>query len=179
MRKPFMDGHQLGGIKVMIKLKISLMIFLLICLSGFPVFAAGQKMMSIQVKKGELRSTPSFLGRVVARLSYGDRVYVREKKVLGLESAFRETVTKAGFTLRSSHLRKLYSNPEQNVQTSASSDELALAGKGFSKQVENEFKGKNPNINYAWIDRMEKFVVSEKQSKQFLKEGELSPEGGF
>jgi hypothetical protein len=66
-----------------------------------------------------------------------------------------------------------------NVQTSASGDELALAGKGFSKQVENEFKGKNPNINYAWIDRMEKFVVSQKQSQQFLKEGELSPEGGF
>jgi hypothetical protein len=67
----------------------------------------------------------------------------------------------------------------KDVQTSASSNEVALAGKGFNKQVENEFKGKNPNINYAWIDRMEKFVVSEKQIKQFLKEGELSPEGGF
>jgi hypothetical protein len=65
------------------------------------------------------------------------------------------------------------------VQTSASSDELALAGKGFSKQVENEFKGKNPKINYAWVDRMEKFVVSEKQIKRFLKEGELSPKGGL
>jgi hypothetical protein len=60
----------------MIKLKTSLMIFLLICLSGFPVFAAGQKMMSIQVKKGEIRSTPSFLGNIVARLSYGDWVCV-------------------------------------------------------------------------------------------------------
>ena len=65
------------------------------------------------------------------------------------------------------------------MQTSTSSDELALAGKGFSKQVENEFKEKNPNVNYAWIDRMEKFVVSETQIKRFLKEGKLSPKGGL
>lgn len=77
-------------------------------------------------------------------------------------------------------LKKIVLKPgAANVQTSASSGELALAGKGFSKKVENAFKGKNPNINYAWIDRMEKYVVSEKRIKQFLKEGELSPEGGF
>ena len=87
------------------KLKTSLIIFLMICLNGFPVFAAGQKIMSIQVKKGEIRSTPSFLGIIVARVSYGDRVNVRE-------SVCKKIATKAGFTLRSSHLRRLYSIPE-------------------------------------------------------------------
>jgi hypothetical protein len=164
----------------MIKLKTSLIIFLLICLNGFPAFAAGQKMMSIQVKKGELRSTPSFLGIIVARLSYGDRVYVREERGhwvrVGLPGNNREGWTHTSVLTS----KKIVLNPgAKDVQTSASGDELALAGKGFSKQVENEFKGKNPKINYAWIDRMEKFVVSQKQSKQFLKEGELSPEGGF
>jgi hypothetical protein len=33
-------------------------------------------------------------------------------------------------------------------------------------------------MNYTWVDRMEKFVVSEKEIKQFLKEGQLSPKGG-
>ncbi len=164
----------------MIKIKTSLIIFLLICLNSFPVFAAGQKMMSIQVKKGEIRSTPSFLGRVVARLSYGDRVYVREERGpwvrVGLPGNRNEGwIHTSALTSKKIVLK----SGAKDVQTSASSDELALAGKGFSKQVENEFKGKNPNMNYAWIDRMEKFVVSEKQSKQFLKEGELSPKGGF
>ncbi len=164
----------------MIKLKTFLVIFLLVCLNGFPVFAAEQKTMSIQVKKGEIRSTPSFLGIIVARLSYGDRVYVREEKGpwvrVGLPGKSNDgwihtsVLTSKKIVLKSG---------AANVQTSASSDELALAGKGFSKQVENEFKGKNPNVNYAWIDRMEKFVVSQKRIKQFLKEGELSPEGGF
>jgi hypothetical protein len=164
----------------MIKHKASLIIFLLICFNGFLVFAAGQKMMSIQVKKGEIRSTPSFLGNIVARLSYGDRVYVREEKGhwvrVGLPGNSHEGWIHTS-VLTSKKI--IFKSGAANVQTSASSDELALAGKGFNKQVENEFKGKNPNINYAWIDRMEKFVVSEKQIKQFLKEGELSPEGGF
>ena len=164
----------------MIKFKTSLIIFLLICLNGFPVFAAKQKMMSIQVKKGEIRSTPSFLGNIVARLSYGDRVYVREEKGpwvrVGLPGNGHEGWVHTSI-LTSKKI--VFKSGAANVQTSASSDELALAGKGFSKQVENEFKGKNPNINYAWIDRMEKFVVSEKQIKQFLKEGNLSPKGGL
>jgi len=164
----------------MIKNKISLIILLLICLNGIPVFAAGQKMMSIQVKKGEIRSTPSFLGIIVARLSYGDRVYVREERGpwvrVGLPGNKNEGWIHASILTS----KKIVLNPGTgDVQTSASGDELALAGKGFSKQVENEFKEKNPNINYAWIDKMEKFVVSQEQVKQFLKEGELSPKGGF
>ena len=164
----------------MIKLKTSLVIFLLICLNGFPVFAAGQKMMSIQVKKAEIRSTPSFLGIIVVRVSYGDRVFVQEERGPWIKVGLKGNSNEGWIHTSVLTSKKIVLNPgSANVQTSASSDELALAGKGFSKQVENEFKGKNPNINYAWIDRMEKFVVSEKQIKQFLKEGELSPEGGF
>ena len=162
----------------MIDLKKSLIIFLLICLNGFPVFAA--EMMNIQVKKGEIRSTPSFLGTIVARVSYGDRVYVQEKRGswfrIGLPGKSRQgwihtsVLTSKKIVIKSG---------ATDVRTSASSDELALAGKGFSEQVENEFRGKNPNISYAYIDRMEKVVVSQKQIKQFLEEGELSPQGGL
>jgi len=164
----------------MIKLKPSFMIFLLIGLNAFPAFAVEQKMMSIQVKKGEIRSTPSFLGVVVARVSYGDRVYVREEK--GPWVKVRMTGHNSEGWIHNSALtvKKIVFNAgAADVQTSASSNELALAGKGFSKQVENEFKEQNPKINYAWVNRMEKFVVSEKQIKQFLKEGKLTPEGGF
>jgi len=164
----------------MIKHKTSLIIFLLIFFNGFPAFAAEQKIMSIQVKKGEIRSTPSFLSNIVARLSYGDRVYVLEERGSWVRVGLQGNSN--GGWIHASVLtsKKIVLNPgNAGVQTSASSDELALAGKGFSKQVENEFRGKNPNINYAWIDRMEKFVVSQKQIKQFLKEGELSPKGDF
>ena len=164
----------------MTKFKTSLIIFLLICLNGFPVFAAEQKMMSIQVKKGEIRSTPSFLGIIVARVSYGDRVYVREERGPWVRVGLSGNSNEGWIHTSVLTPKKIVLNPgAKDVQTSASSDELALAGKGFSKQVENEFKGKNPKINFAWIDRMENFVVSQKRIKQFLKEGELSPKGGL
>lgn len=161
------------------KLKTFLIIFVLICIIGFPGFAAEQKIMSIQVKKGEIRSTPSFLGGVIGRLSYGDRVYVREKRgswvKVGLPGSSKQGwIHSSALTIK----KVVFNAGAADVQTSASSNELALAGKGFSKQVENEFKQKNPKINYVWVDRMETFVVSEKEIKQFLKEGRLSPKGG-
>ena len=66
-----------------------------------------------------------------------------------------------------------------DVAQAASSDELALAGKGFSKQVEGEFKTKNPQLDYTWVNRMEQMVISQEQIEQFLKDGKLAPEGGI
>jgi hypothetical protein len=163
----------------MIKLKTFFMIFLLIGLSAFSAFAVEQKMMSIQVKKGEIRSTPSFLGTVVARVSYGDRVYVREEKGPWVKVSLPGQNNEGWIHNSALTAKKIVFNAgAADVQTSASSNELALAGKGFNEQVENEFKEQNPKINYAWVNRMEKFVVSEKEIKQFLKEGNLTPKGG-
>lgn len=42
--------------------------------------AAAVNLMSIQIKKGQLRTTPSFLGKIVAELNYAEQVAVLEKK---------------------------------------------------------------------------------------------------
>ena len=68
---------------------------------------------------------------------------------------------------------------EQAVGQGASSDELALAGKGFNQQVENTFRAQNPNLDFSWIDRMEKIVVSQSEMETFLREGGVTPEGGL
>jgi hypothetical protein len=163
----------------MIKLKTSLITFFLICLTGFAAFAVGQSIMSVQVKKGQIRLTPSFLGRIVALLSYGDRVYVLEQKGSWTKVGLSRGVSD-GWIHSSALTRKkiILKAGAQDVQTAASSDELALAGKGFNQQVESEFRAKNPNLDFTWVDRMEKFVVSEKQMKKFLKKGEVFPKGG-
>ena len=164
----------------MVKLKTFVLTFLLIGLTGFAAFAVGQSMMSVQIKKGELRLSPSFLGKIVAQLYYGDRVYVLEEKgswsKVGLsEGAAEGWIHSSALTPKKIVLRA----GAEDVEAAASSDELALAGKGFNQQVESEFRAKNPNLDFTWIDKMETYVVSEKEMKRFLKEGELSPEGGF
>jgi SH3-like domain-containing protein len=163
----------------MIRQKISVVMFFLICVTALAAFAAGQKMMSVQVNTGVVRVTPSFLGSIVTQLSYGDRVYVLEEK---------ESWTRVGLSLdavkgwmHSSALtpkKIVLKAGTEDVEIAASGEEIALAGKGFNQQVESEFRAKNSNLDFTWIDKMEKCVISERRMKRFLKEGELSCEGG-
>ncbi len=164
---------------IMKKHKPPVLTFLIICLVGYVAQAAGPKMMSVQVKNGEIRSTPTFLGRIVARLSYGDRVYFRGVKGSWTQVGLPGSSTEGWIHGSALTAKKIVLKAgASDVQTTASSDELALAGKGFNKQVETEFRNKNPNLDFSWIDRMEEFVVSQQQMEQFIKTGELSPEGG-
>lgn len=55
------------------------------------------------------------------------------------------------------------------------SDEVALAGKGFTPEVEAGFRRKNPGLNYAQVDQVEKFEVNPAQMAAFLREGGLTP----
>lgn len=55
------------------------------------------------------------------------------------------------------------------------SDEVALAGKGFTPEVEAGFRQKNPGLNYAQVDQLERFQVSPAQLAAFLREGGLTP----
>ena len=142
-------------------------------------FGAGAAAMSVQVKNGQIRATPSFLGKVVAPLSYGDRVQVLETR-----NDWMNVTGPGGQSgwVHSSALTKkkiVMSSGSQDVQTGASGDELALASKGFNSDVEADFKSKNKDIDFTWVDRMEKYKVSPQEMRQFLKEGGVQPsEGG-
>lgn len=52
-------------------------------------------------------------------------------------------------------------------------DEVALAGKGFTPEVEADYRQKHPNLNYAQVDQVEKFEVSPAQLQAFQREGGL------
>jgi len=141
---------------------------------------AAENFMSIQVKQGYLRSTPSFLGKIVAALDYAQRVAVLEKRDAWVR--VRAAAGGAEGWLHVSALttkRIVLKSGSADVQEAATSDELALAGKGFSRQVEGEFKAQNPQIDYTWIDRMEQAVVSETEMARFLQEGGLASKGGL
>jgi uncharacterized protein YgiM (DUF1202 family) len=143
------------------------------------VLASGAATMSVQVRTVQIRATPSFLGRVVAPISYGDRVQVLETK-----NAWMNVTGPGGQSgwVHGSALTKrkiVLAAGSQDVQTGASGDELALASKGFNSDVEADFKSKNKNIDFTWVNRMEKFKVSPEQLLEFLKEGGVKPsEGG-
>lgn len=161
------------------KFKSVLIISLFITLTGLAVFAIEQKMMSIQVKNGAVRSSPSFLGKIVAQLNYGDRVAVQDVKGPWYLVDGPGASTDGWMHSSALSVKEIVLNPgTSDAAQAASSDEITLAGKGFNKQVENDFKSKNPQVDFAWVDKMEKMTVSQNQIQAFIKEGQLSPKGG-
>ena len=55
------------------------------------------------------------------------------------------------------------------------SDEVALAGKGFTPEVEAGYRQKNPSLNYASVNEVERFRVNPAQLAAFIREGGLTP----
>lgn len=155
------------------------LVFLGVMLTHQIVFA--QKTMSIQVREAQLRATPSHLGKIVGRASYGDRVAVLEergdwKKISPEGGKYQGWIHKSALTSQKIALKA----GRTNVESSVSRDEIALAGKGFSKEVEAQYRQHNKNLDYTWINRMETFKVSPGQLQEFIVEGKLvtGVEGG-
>ncbi|MFH0814451.1 MAG: SH3 domain-containing protein [Pseudomonadota bacterium] len=162
----------------MVRLKTALLTFSLLCFTGLLAFAVGQ-LMSVQVKEGHLRSLPSFLGTIVGKLAYGDQVQVYEEKGTWAKVGLTGSSSQGWVHTSALTEKRIVLKPgAEDVEKSASSDELALAGKGFNANVEKEFKAKRTDVNYVWIDKMEKVVVSQAEMQKFLKDGGVSPEGG-
>jgi SH3-like domain-containing protein len=139
-----------------------------------------RKSMSVQVRQGQVRATPSFLGKVVATLSYGDRVEALEDKDGWVRIA--PPGNKSQGWIHSSALtekRIVLKAGKKEEEIAASGGELALAGKGFNADVEAEFKARNKDVDFTWVDKMQAMKVPPERIRAFLQEGDLaSGKGG-
>ena len=164
----------------MIKRKIIISAFTsIVCISSFIALAYAAANMSVQVRETQIRATPDYFGKIIGKASYGDRVAVEDKK----DGWKKVRLKKGGLTgwLNSSALSEKeikMAAGERGVKETASSSELQLAGKGFNPEVEREFKKRNKEISFQWVDRMEKINISQVEKQKFAKAGELKPEGG-
>jgi hypothetical protein len=151
----------------------------MVCLTGGIVFALGGKIMSIQVKESHVRDAPSFLSKIVGKFVYGDRVRIAEENGAWRKVGPEEGDPKGWVHSSALTKKKVVLQPGQaDVEEAATSDELALAGKGFNKQVEEQFSSENPDTDYTWIDWMEQIVVSHDEMRRFQEEGGLTQKGG-
>jgi uncharacterized protein YraI len=66
----------------------------------------------------------------------------------------------------------------QSKAKETSQDEVALAGKGFTPEVEKAFRAKNPQMKYDLVDRIETYQVAAKDLQVFVKDGWLREPGG-
>ncbi len=145
-----------------------------------PVF--GQDAMSVQVRSSNVREKASALSKVLGKLAYGSRVSIVGKPGKSwIQVKSQQKTPLAGF-MRTSALtkKKLKMKGTGASAAMAKADDVALAGKGFDKEIEDAYRKKNVNLTsaFAFLDKLEddpKFKVKPEQVVEFVKKGKLKP----
>lgn len=144
----------------------------LFCLSVTGLFA--QKVgdtLYVNVKSANLKSSTGFFASTTGTVQYTDQV-----RVLAVNGKWVQVRTavgnKTGWITSASLTTKRMA--PQGSSANASAQEIALAGKGFSPEVEAEYKKGGGQINYTAVDEMEKVTVTERDLLTFIEEGHLS-----
>lgn len=148
--------------------------FVIICiLLSLPVMAAAGKTVKVKVQKGTLFHEPKFFSKAVASVKYGDRLEMIEQLKDWAYVRFRE---KTGWIHKSSLTSAGFNLGTIFVGTSSSGtthDEVALAGKGFTPEIERGYKQDHPEMNYALVDEIESYDVKDDSLYGFIEEGGL------
>ena len=132
----------------------------------------------VKVQTTSVRKEPKFYSPVLATLKAGETVtqissqagWFRVRTSQGVEGWIHScAVQTKSFTLAAM---------DKSFKTQATAEEVALAGKGFNKQVEDEYKARHKGVSFAEVDRMLKMMVKPEDLRKFLEEGRLGDFGG-
>lgn len=141
------------------------------------ILGAAPAKMSVQVKQGQLRATPSFLGKVIQTAAYGAQVDVLQTQGDWMQvkaGAGQGWMHKSALTTK----KLAMASGTGTAKASVSSGELALAGKGFDAGVEAEYRKQNAKADFAAVDRLERREVAASERQAFARKGSLKTEGG-
>ena len=148
-------------------------VFIIVLLSMFssPLFAFIRKgdTMYITVNEIASKTKPSIWGRDSVMFNYGDAVNIIQTNGSWVEIELEDT-NKKGW-VKDSVLTKKKIRKQNNISVNAK--ELALAGKGFSSPVEEQYS-KQYKKNFDIVDEMEKSSITiDKYFEIWAKEGRL------
>ena len=116
-------------------------------------------------------ATAGSIAPVKLKVSLGDQLTVKGRKgdwylvsAKGVNGCIHKSAVEA---------RNFASSGRKASTGGASADEVSLAGKGFNPQVEAGYRKSDKNLNYAAVDEIVKFTVSEKSLESFVLQGGL------
>jgi len=147
---------------------LTLSVFILITLS-----AMAAETVSVIVKKTSIREASQFFAKTVAVVEYND-----DLTVLATGEDWLKVYKngKEGWVHLSAvtPFEAVAPSASGEVSSDYSSGEIALAGKGFSGQVEEQYRQENPELNFDDVDEMEKITVPQEKVVAFQEAGKLS-----
>ena len=129
----------------------------------------------VKVQTTHLRKEPKFYGQTIAVLTTGETV---EK--ISSQNGWIQVKTSKGLVgwIHSSAAEEKKFNLltlGQSTKTQATAGEVALAAKGFNKQVEDKYKANNPQTaqGFLLVEKMLKIEISPSKMVTFFKNGKL------
>ncbi len=134
---------------------------------------------TVLTARASLRAGPTFGARLAGTVVRGARVtrieerggWLRVRAEDGTEGwLHRSAVTAQRYEVRTEGRR--------DPGTGATVDEVALAAKGFSPEIERADRSSAQDADYNAVDRIEAWValaVSDEEVQAFMREGELAP----
>jgi hypothetical protein len=127
---------------------------------------AADTVVVVKIQTTAIRQNPQFFAPALVTLKAGDKLTKISESNGWIHSSALEV----------SKVNLLASNDPMKTQAKAS--EVALAGKGFNKQVEDSYKSKHTELNFALVDRMLQVKIASNQIEAFLRQGRLGDFGG-
>ena len=136
----------------------------------------GNEMSVEGAKSTAMRKIANPFGEITGTLDYGDRVTILEAPSGQSWVRVRRNSDRREGWIRADILtsKKIVLTAGGATGTSVSSGELAIAGKGFNKEVEGNFKAQHKDIDFTWVDRMTTFKYDAKTLAKFLTDGGLN-----
>ena len=147
---------------------------LLVLLLGAGVALAAPKVgssVTIRVMSAKVMKAPKFIGATAGPVSRGDQLTVKEVKGdwYRVEGAQTGWIHKSNVTEGKVALSSKPGGSGGNVNR----DEVELAGRGFTPEVEKQYKDKNPNLDFSHVDAIEQTSIDPAELEAFVTEGKL------
>ena len=145
--------------------RLSLLIALMLCMGSLLFSQTDANKRYVAVKTTPLKSSSGFFGQDLKILSQGDEVtLIRDN---GKWAEVRSENQSGWVSSNSLSSRRVVASG-----AAITASEVALAGKGFSREVEVEYR-KN-GIDFSVVDSMERIIVSGNELLTFVNEGRLA-----
>ena len=141
-------------------------LFMIIILSASPLFSQTRDTRFVAVQSEDVKESSSNFARNLGSLSMGDSVNLARD-----DGRWAQISTQSlNGWVRSSSLTTRRVLPAG--ASTATAAEIALAGKGFSPDIEIEYR--RTGLNYSMVDSMERIAISPQELLNFIREGHLS-----
>jgi hypothetical protein len=130
---------------------------------------------TVRVLSTKVMKAPRFVGPSSGTASRGEQLTVRE--VVG--AWYRVEGRQSGWIHKTNVVEgKINLTSKPGGEGAASRDEVELAGRGFTPQVEDRYREQNPELDFSHVDGIERTEVDLLTLEAFVREGGLTAGGG-